>query len=364
MENSDRFTSAVSRGPLADLTVIEFAGLGAAPFAAMMLADAGASVTRIQRLDTVSDSGILGRNRAEIQLNLKDPADLATARDLVHTADVLIEGFRPGVMERLGLGPTDPSINNPGLIYARMTGWGQTGPLAATAGHDINYLAITGVLKSIARRGEVPLPPLNLVGDYGGGGMLLLCGIVTALLERTRSGRGQIIDAAMIDGASLLMCGIWNRIATGQWSNTPGTNSIDSGAPFYNVYETSDGQYMAVGAIEPHFYRRLLQGLALSPDMALDQQNRSTWNGTKNRLAQVFRTRTRAEWTAIFEPLDACVSPVLSLEEAPYAPQLRERQTLLHLDGHIEPAPAPRYSRTPAQARRYTTSVDEREVRT
>ena len=270
---------------------------------------------------------------------------------MIDDADVVLEGFRPGVMERLGLGPEPCLRRNPRLVYARMTGWGQAGPLASAAGHDINYLALTGVLWSVAREGEAPLPPLNLVGDYGGGGMLVLCGILTALLERTSSGRGQIIDAAMVDGASLLMSGIWNRVATGEWSGPPGTNSIDSGAPFYNVYRTSDDAFMAVGAIEPHFYTRLLRGLGLADDLADTQHDRTTWPTTKALFADTFATRSRDDWTAIFAPLDACVTPVLTLDEAPQSPQLSARGTLVAVNGHVEPAPAPRYSRTAAAVR-------------
>lgn len=351
-------TGASRQGPLSSLRVIEFAGLGAAPFAAMMLADSGADVVRIERPDgTQTRAGILGRNREAIELDLKSATDQAHARELIDHADVVLEGFRPGVMERLGLGPDESLLRNPRLVYARMTGWGQSGPMAKAAGHDINYLALTGVLRSIAREGETPLPPLNLVGDYGGGGMLVLCGILTALLERASSGRGQIVDAAMIDGASLLMAGIWNRVATGLWSTAPGTNSIDGGAPFYNVYRTSDDAFMAVGAIEPHFYVRVLEGLGLPSEYAESQLDRQTWPAVRDNFAQVFRTRTRAEWTAIFDPLDACVTPVLTLAEAAEAPQISARNTLVRIDGHVEPAPAPHYSRTPSLVRQHISTV-------
>ncbi|MGW0163005.1 CoA transferase [Mycobacterium sp. NPDC003323] len=338
-------------GPLQGLRVIEIAALGPAPFAAMMLADSGAEVLRINRpgQSTVA-AGILGRSRtASLTLDLKDADDLATAHEAIKRADVLIEGFRPGVMERLGLGP-DPCLEaNRGLIYARVTGWGQSGPLAAAAGHDINYLALTGALRSIARHGETPIPPLNLVGDYGGGGMLLLNGILSALYERHRSGRGQVVDAAMIDGATLLMSGIWNRLGTGEWGGEPGTNSIDGGSHFYNVYRTADNEFMAVGSIEAPFYRRLLQGLGCNPDTMPDQHDRQSWPAMKRRFADIFATRTRAQWVDVFAELDACVSPVLSLQEAAQDPHMRARQTVLAGE-RLEPAPAPRYSRTPAVA--------------
>lgn len=354
-------TTAGPPGPLGMLRVVEFAGLGAAPFAAMMLADAGAHVIRVERPGAdLASAGILGRNRTVIELDLKTEAGLHQARELLVDADVVLEGFRPGVMERLGLGPDETLRCNPRLVYARMTGWGQSGPMSMTAGHDINYLALTGVLRSICREDENPVPPLNLVGDYGGGGMLVLCGILTALLERSSSGRGQVIDAAMVDGASLLMTSVWSRLATGRWSSTPGTNSIDGGAPFYNVYRTSDDEFMAVGAIEPRFYSRVLEGLGLPRELADCQHDRTTWPATKARLADVFAQRSRAEWTATFAPLDACVTPVLALSEAVQAPQISVRKTLVHIDGHVEPAPAPRYSRTPAVIRRQSaTTVTE-----
>jgi alpha-methylacyl-CoA racemase len=334
-------------GPLAGLKVVEFAGLGPGPFAAMLLADAGADVLRIDRPAGPVDGGALTRGRPWVGLDLKSAEGHATARDLVRRADVLVEGFRPGVMERLGLGPKDCHADNPRLVYGRMTGWGQEGPRAREAGHDINYLALTGALRSIARRGEAPVPPLNLVGDYGGGGMMLAFGLVTALLERVTSGRGQIVDAAMVDGVSLLMTGIWSRAAQGRWSDVPGTNDIDSGAPFYDVYATADGEYMAVGAIEPQFWARLLAGL----DLALpDQWDRDRWPEMKARIAAAFATRTRAEWTARFADDDACVTPVLSLAEAPQDPHLASRGTLEPRKDGPQPAAAPRLDRTPLRA--------------
>jgi alpha-methylacyl-CoA racemase len=334
-------------GPLSALRVVEFAGLGPAPFAAMLLAHAGAEVLRIDRPGGGADGGALTRGRPVLELDLKDPADRDRALAAVERADVLIEGFRPGVMERLGLGPDVCLAANPGLVYGRMTGWGQDGPRAREAGHDINYLALTGALRSIARRGEAPVPPLNLVGDYGGGGMLLAFGLLVALHERHSSGRGQVVDAAMVDGVSLLMAGVWSRAAQGRWSAEPGTNDIDTGAPFYDVYRTADGEYMAVGSIEPQFYARLLEGLGLDPAALADQWDRERWPEGKAAIARVFATRTRAEWTARFADRDACVTPVLSMAEALDDAHLAPRATLVRAGDGPGPAPAPRLCRTP-----------------
>jgi alpha-methylacyl-CoA racemase len=327
--------------PLQGVRVVEFAGLGPAPFAAMMLADSGADVVRIDRPGTPESAGILGRSRDTVRLDLK--ASVGQARELIGTADVLIEGFRPGVMERLGLGPEPCLALNPRLVYGRMTGWGQTGPLAAKAGHDINYLALTGALRSIARRGEAPVPPLNLVGDYGGGGMLLAFGVLAALRERDATGAGQVVDAAMVDGVSLLMAGIWNRVATGRWQPEPGTNDIDTGAPFYDVYATADREYLAVGSMEPQFYERLVRALGLDPAELPDQWDRDSWPSTKKLFAEAFSRRTRAEWADVFAPLDACVTPVLSMAEATADPHLAARGTLRTRARVVEPAPAPRF---------------------
>jgi alpha-methylacyl-CoA racemase len=334
-------------GSLHGTRVVEFAGLGPGPFAAMLLADAGADVVRIDRPGGVTARNALTDGRPVVRLDLKDAAGRATALELVRRADVLIEGFRPGVMERLGLGPEVCLEENPGLVYGRMTGWGQDGPRAREAGHDINYLASVGVLRSIGRRGEAPVPPLNLVGDYGGGGMLLAFGLLVALHERRVSGRGQVVDAAMVDGSSLLMAGVWNRAAEGRWSAEPGTNDIDTGAPFYDVYRTADGEYMAVGSIEPQFYARLLDGLGLDPAMCAEQWDRDRWPDTKTEIARAFASATRAEWTRRFADRDACVTPVLSMAEAPHDPHLVERGTLEGDRKAHRPAPAPRLSRTP-----------------
>ncbi|MEQ3549642.1 CaiB/BaiF CoA-transferase family protein [Pseudonocardia nematodicida] len=337
-------------GPLQGLKVVEFAGLGPGPFAAMLLADAGADVVRIDRPRPPVDGGALVRGRPVLHLDLKSEDGRARAREIIDHADVLIEGFRPGVMERLGLGPDECLGVNPGLVYGRMTGWGQDGPRAQQAGHDINYLALTGALRSFARAGQAPVPPLNVVADYGGGGMMLAFGVLAALQARGRTGRGQVVDTAMVDGVSLLMTGVWSRRAQGRWPGEPGHNELDTGAPFYDVYATSDGGYMAVGSIEPQFWSRLLQGLQISPADLPDQWDRTRWPETKKVLAEVFASRTRAEWTAVFDPLDACVTPVLDLGEAPDDPHLRARGTLFDTGDGPQPAAAPRLAGTPLRA--------------
>lgn len=348
-------------GPLHGLRVIEIAALGPAPFAAMMLSDAGATVLRINRPgQSTADAGILGRHRAaSLSLDLKNDDAKERLMELVDGADVLVEGFRPGVMERLGLGPDPIRNRNDGIVYARMTGWGQAGPLSATAGHDINYLALTGTLRSIARHGEAPIPPLNLVGDYGGGGMLLYNGILTALYERHTSGEGQVIDVAMIDGAALLMTGIWNRAASGTWRDDPGTNTIDTGAPFYNVYRTADAEYIAVGSIEPQFYARLLDGLGITTIPVSDQFDDARWAMTKQLFTDIFASKTRKQWAEIFDDLDACVSPVLSMKEAAVVPHIQARGTLFNNNGRTEPGPAPQLSRTPLLAVDAPVSTDD-----
>jgi len=337
-------------GPLHGLRVVEFAGLGPGPFAAMLLADGGADVLRIDRPRPPVDGGALTRGRPLLHLDLKADAGRAEAMEIVRRADVLVEGFRPGVMERLGLGPDDCHAANPRLVYGRMTGWGQDGPRAQQAGHDINYLGLTGALRSFARAGRAPVPPLNVVADYGGGGMLLAFGILAALHARETTGRGQVVDAAMVDGVSLLMTGIWSRRAQGRWPGAPGHNELDTGAPFYDVYATADSEYMAVGSIEPQFWARLLEGLGLTPDDLPDQWDRERWPEAKEIVARAFATRTRTEWTAIFEPLDACVTPVLDLAEAAADPHIVARGTLFPAAGSPQPAAAPRLSATPFAA--------------
>ncbi|MCW2865401.1 MAG: Alpha-methylacyl-CoA racemase [Actinoallomurus sp.] len=339
-------------GPLHGVRVIEIASLAPAPFGCMVLSDLGADVLRVDRPASVGGEAVmdpLGRGRHSIGLNLKDPAGVDVLLRLVETADVLVEGFRPGVTERLGFGPDVCLERNPGLIYGRMTGWGQDGPMARMAGHDINYIAIAGALDPVGRAGERPVPPLNLVGDFGGGGMLLAVGILAALYERSQSGRGQVIDAAMIDGAALLTSFIHGMRGQGLWQDARGTNLLDSGAPFYDTYETADGLYMSVGALEPQFYAALLHGLGLADEDLPGQLDRDRWPETRARFTEVFKGRTREEWTEIFEGTDACVAPVLGLGEAPAHPHITARSGFMDVGGLTQPAPAPRFSRTPAE---------------
>ncbi|MDQ4132855.1 MAG: CoA transferase [Actinomycetota bacterium] len=338
-------------GPLQDVKVIEVASIGPGPFTAMLLADMGAEVVRVDRVHPRSGPHpppeILHRGRRSVAVDLKHPRGVDTVLRLVEQADVLIEGFRPGTMERLGLGPDTCLAHNRRLVYGRMTGWGQTGPLAEAPGHDINFIALSGALAGVARAGERPVPPLNLIGDFGGGGLLQAFGVVCALIEARRSGAGQVVDTAMLDGASLLMTMIYALRAMGLWNDRPGTNLLDSGAHFYDTYETADGRYLAVGALEPHFYAELLRGLGLEGEDLPAQLDRTHWPEMKERFAQLFKTRTRDEWCELLEGTDACVSPVLSLEEAPGHPHNRARSTFVERDGVVQPAPAPRFSRTP-----------------
>lgn len=341
-------------GPLAGIRVVEFAGIGPGPFCAMMLADMGAEVIRIDRTgadpEPVPGSQVVNRGRRSVALDLKRPEGRDTALRLLDRADALVEGFRPGVMEKLGLGPEVVLARQPKLVYGRMTGWGQSGPLALAAGHDINYIALSGVLHSIGRPGAPPVPPINLVGDYGGGGMLLAFGIVCGLLEARGSGRGQVVDAAMVEGSALLMSLIYGLRAAGLWSNRAGTNLLDGGAHFYDAYECADGRYVAVGSIEPHFYALLLEktGLAADPEFSA-QMDRSRWPELKRRLADVIRTRSRDQWCELMEGTDVCFAPVLDLDEAPRHPHNRARETFVDLRGVTQPAPAPRFSRTPGR---------------
>ena len=340
-------------GPLHGVRVIEIASLAPAPFGCMILADLGADVVRVDRagggdgLDT-GPAGPLARSRRSIALNLKDPAGIDVLLRLVDTADVLVEAFRPGVAERLGFGPQVCAGRNPRLIYARMTGWGQHGPLASTAGHDIDYIAVAGSLDPIGRAGERPVPPLNLVGDFGGGGMLLAVGVLAALLERERSGLGQVVDVAMVDGSALLASFLYGLRAAGGWRDERGTNLLDGGAPFYDTYRTADGRHMAVGALEPKFYAELLAGLGLDPAGLPAQYDRSGWPVLRAALTAAFGGRTQAEWAAVFDGSDACVAPVVSPADAPDHPHNAARGTFVDVGGLIQPAPAPRFSRTPA----------------
>jgi alpha-methylacyl-CoA racemase len=336
-------------GPLAGTKVVEIAGIGPGPFAAMMLADLGAEVIRVDRPDAVATydsardaSGVLRRSRRSVAVNLKQPAGVETVLRLASRADAVIEGFRPGVAERLGIGPEVAFERNPALIYGRMTGWGQSGPYAQMAGHDIDYIALTGILYHIGRAGQPPTPPLNLVADFGGGGMLLALGVVCALFEARESGQGQVVDAAMCDGAALLAAIFFNGpLIQGE----RGTNQLDGGAPFYDTYETADRQYVAVGAIEPPFYDLMLRLVGLDPTEH-DQWDRSQWPSLKAKLATVFKTKTREEWCALMEGTDACFAPVLRRDEAPHHPHATSRRAFVDVDGEIQPAPAPRFSRT------------------
>ena len=341
-------------GPLTGLTVLELQGIGPGPFCGMMLADMGAEVIRIDRASAVGRpparaADILARGRRSIAVDLKHPDGAETVLALAERCDVLIEGFRPGVMERLGLGPDAVLGRNPAIIYGRMTGWGQEGPMAHAAGHDINYISLTGALHAIGEPGGKPVPPLNLVGDFGGGGMLLAFGILAALYERVSSGRGQVVDAAMTDGSALLMNGLYGGMNTGQWKPERGSNFVDGGAHFYGTYETKDGKYVSVGSIEPQFYALLLEKSGLVDQGDLPRQHdRDSWPAMRQRLAEIFRTRTRDEWCALMEGSDVCFAPVLSMGEAYDHPHNRERGTFVELGGMMQPAPAPRFSRTPS----------------
>jgi len=345
-------------GPLEGMKVLEFEAIGPAPFCGMLLADMGADVLLVDR---PADPGLglgpqrrfdtLLRGRRSITLDLKTPDGGGAARELARKADVVLEGFRPGVMERLGLGPDALLAINPKLVYGRMTGWGQDGPLAPRAGHDINYIALSGALHAIGRAGGAPVPPLNLVGDFGGGGMLLAFGVACALIEAHRSGRGQVVDAAMVEGASLLTAMFWGLRAGGQWSDTRGENVLDTGAPWYDVYETRDGKYVAIGAIEPKFYTELLARMGLADEALPAQGDRARWPDLRRRFEQIFAAKTRDDWCAIFEGSDACFSPVLTFDEAKVHPHNVARCGHVAVGAVDQPAPAPRFSRTPGATR-------------
>ncbi len=341
-------------GPLAHLTVIELAGIGPGPFACMLLADLGARVIRIDRPPPAKpdklmrNDGVVDRGRESLSLNMKDPRAVQAVLALVEQADVLVEGFRPGVAEKLGLGPDVCLARNPRLVYGRMTGWGQTGPLAQTAGHDINYIALTGALHAIGPPDQ-PLPPLNLVGDYGGGGMLLALGVLAAQAQAQRSGQGQVVDAAMTDGAALLMAPLFGMLAKGNWQDRRGANFLDGAAHFYGTYACADGRHVAIGAIEPQFYKELLDRCGVSDPQFQRQWDRGEWPALRDKLAALFRTRTRAEWCALLEGSDACFAPVLSMTEAVDHPHNAARGTFVRPGGVLQPAPAPRFSHTPAQ---------------
>ncbi len=341
-------------GPLTGIRIVEMDGLGPVPFAALFLADLGADIVRIARRaerggDVIGDAGgtLMNRGRPVVTLDLRREEDREAALALIARADALIEGFRPGVMERLGLSPETCLTRNPRLVYGRMTGWGQDGPLSARAGHDITYLALTGALGAMGDRDRPPTPPLNLVADFGGGAMLLVAGLLAALLEAARSGRGQVIDAAMTDGAALLMGMAYAFRNAGRWSDARGDNLLDGGAPYYACYACADGRHVAVGALEPQFFAQLVAGLGLDP-ADFDQAGRASWPAMREAFARAFAARPRDEWIAIFQGTDACVAPVLAMEEAPRHPHNAARGTFLPTSEGPVPAPAPRFSRTPA----------------
>jgi len=344
-------------GPLAGLKVIEVAGIGPGPFAAMVLADMGADVIRVDRIgkaaasfDIDPERDILSRNRRSLALDLKSTAGRKVVLGLCEHADVLIEGFRPGVMERLGLGPGDCMQANPALVYGRITGWGQTGPLAKSAGHDINYIALSGCLHAMGRAHEPPAPPLNLVGDYGGGAMLLVAGVLAAVMHARTSGRGQVVDAAILDGSALFMSVFMGLQNMGLWSDERASNLLDGGAYFYDCYITRDGKYLSIGALEPQFFAELLRIAELDP-ATFTQGDPSRWPALRAQLARVILQRTREEWTAIFGGTDACVAPVLSIAEAPGHAHNVAREVFIHRFGLDQPAPAPRFSETPSSVR-------------
>jgi alpha-methylacyl-CoA racemase len=349
----------MGQGPLNGIRIVEIAGIGPGPFAAMLLADLGADIVRVDRLEAI-DLGVAmeprfnigNRGRRSVAVDLKKPDGIATVLRLVEKADALIEGFRPGVMERLGLGPEICLARNPRLVYGRMTGWGQTGPLAPTAGHDINYISIAGALHAIGRAGEKPVPPLNLVGDYGGGALYLALGLACGIIEASRSGKGQVVDAAMVDGAASLMTLFYGMNAGGLWADARGENMLDTGAPWYDVYETKDGKYVSIGSIEGRFYAELIDRLGLKDAGLPKQHDQKRWPELRATFTEVFKGKTRDEWCAVMDGSDVCFAPVLSLEEAPRHRHNAERGAFISIDGVNQPAPAPRFSRTPGGVQR------------
>jgi alpha-methylacyl-CoA racemase len=353
-------------GPLAGLKVVEMAGIGPAPFCAMLLADMGAEVIRIDRL-VASDIGIpvppkfdlLNRSKRSIAIDLKSEQGKETVLGLIEKADVLIEGFRPGVMERLGLGPDICLAKNPGLVYGRMTGWGQDGPLSQAAGHDLNYIALTGALNAMGRAGEVPAIPLNLVGDFAGGSLYLAMGILAAIYSVKNGGQGQVVDAAIVDGTANLLSLMYSYWQMGGWSLQRGTNIVDSGAPFYEVYETSDGRYITIAAVEKKFYLELIERIGLSGQDLPKQGSAKDWPQLKQRFSELFKTRTQKEWCEILEGTDACFAPVLDIEECIAHPHNSFRKIHLEIDGVINPAPAPRFSHTPSEISKTPSAIGE-----
>jgi alpha-methylacyl-CoA racemase len=340
-------------GPLAGVKVIEIAGIGPAPFAAMMLADMGADVIRVDRAQAVTgafdapNKEVLNRGRRSVGIDLKAADGVETLMRLVEQADALVEGFRPGVAERLGIGPDDCHARNPKLVYGRMTGWGQEGPYSQAAGHDINYISLGGALAHFGRVGAKPTPPINLVGDFGGGGMLLAFGVACGIVEARTSGQGQVIDAAMVDGTAILMTMMWGLRAIGFWDDERGVNVLDTGAPFYDTYETADGKFVSVGSLEPQFYAELLERLGIDDGELPAQMDRSGWPALRERLTELFKSKTREEWCEILEGSDACFAPVLAMSEAAEHPHMKARGTIVEEFGLPQPAPAPRFSRTP-----------------
>ncbi len=344
------FAPAAS-GPLAGSRIVEFAGIGPGPFACMMLADMGAEVVTLDRVGAGKNlKSVAGRGRKVVEIDLKDKAAVAEVLGLLANADALVEGFRPGVMERLGLGPDVVLAANPKLVYGRMTGWGQEGPLAQAAGHDINYISVTGALAAIGPK-ERPVPPLNLVGDFGGGALYLVVGVLAALLEASKSGKGQVVDAAMCDGAASLMSMFFDLAAMGRWTEGRERNFLDGGAHFYGVYECACGSFISIGSIEPQFYKLLRERAGLSDACFEAQMDRAAWPDLKQKLADIFKTRSRDEWCAVMEGTDICFAPVLTMAEAPKHPHMAARQVFVERHGVTQPAPAPRFSRTPSAVR-------------
>lgn len=346
-------------GPLAGTRIIEIEGLGPAPFCGMMFADMGAEVISISRK---SDSGdrsaqISERGKRSIALNLKSPEGVEAVMKLVESADALIEGFRPGVAERLGIGPEDCWARNPRLTYGRMTGWGQTGPLASVAGHDMNYISLSGALHAIGRAGEKPVPPLNLVGDFGGGGMFLAFGVMCGIHEASKSGQGQVVDASMVEGSAALMHMMYSFKAMGVWEDEREKNMLDGAAHFYDTYETKDGKYVSIGSIEPQFYALLIELAGLDKDEFAPQMDRAQWPKLKARLGEVMKTKTRSQWCEIMEGTDVCFAPVLSMSEAPNHPHNQARQSFVEVNGVVQHAPAPRFSRTVAATPRAVSAA-------
>ncbi|HVC56219.1 MAG TPA: CaiB/BaiF CoA-transferase family protein [Stellaceae bacterium] len=356
-------------GPLEGVRVVELAGIGPAPFCAMLLSDMGAEVIRIDRAANVGRDvgregedprfGLLQRGRRNIAVDLKNPAGVAAALRLVDQADALIEGFRPGVMERLGLGPEICLKRNGKLVYGRMTGWGQDGPIAHTAGHDINYIALSGALHAIGPAGGPPIPPLNLIGDFGGGALYLAMGVLAGIVSARTTGKGQVIDCSMVEGSASLMMMMYGALAAGAWREARGSNRTDGGAPFYHVYETQDGEHVAIGSIEPQFYAQLLKHTGLADTELPAQGDRAAWPDMQRRLAQIFKAKTRAEWTQIMEQTDICFAPVLRMSEALAHPHNRHRQSFVEIDGVPQPAPAPRFLGTPSRVQRPPARVGE-----